>query len=206
MDFMRFMVSYGWWLLPALAALPFVVGTIILPPNSSGTTVGTVTVSSIDYPVGVNADPVVPGTNQQRVHNRPNGIFSAEYAAAVMLPETWGQAHTPTTATQATTTKAAAGAGIRHVAESITFSCAVNGTNAQTAIQVNLRDGASGAGTILWSTTVLMTATEAMKVFSITGLRIFGTAATAMTLEFSAAGVTGSVQSVSLSGFDVGAT
>jgi hypothetical protein len=78
----------------------------------------------------------------------------------------------------------------------------VDGTK-QTAIQVNLRDGASGAGTILWSMTLLKQIGDAPTVLAFSGLSIVGSVNTAMTLEFSAAGVAASLQSVSLTGFSL---
>jgi hypothetical protein len=75
------------------------------------------------------------------------------------------------------------------------------GATPQTLIQVNLRDGISGVGTILWSMSIVLAANEQEKLFSISGLSIIGTVNTAMTLEFSAAGVANSVQSVALTGY-----
>lgn len=144
------------------------------------------------------------GTNAKSIKTASAAnISAASQNGTLAKPGQWGVTHTPSSAAQATITKAAGGAGVRHVATSIAFSLNVDGTNAQTAIQVNLRDGATGAGTILWSMTIKKQATEPATLFSITGLNIPGTANTAMTLEFSAAGVTGSVESVSLTGYDV---
>jgi hypothetical protein len=57
-----------------------------------------------------------------------------------------------------------------------------------TALTVNLRDGATGAGTVLWTAHVVIPAATGQAVipFSVCGLRLPGTANTAMTLEFSA--------------------
>ena len=145
------------------------------------------------------------GTNATtfKTQSAANVSAAQQNGAQVVSREgNWGQAHTPIVATVATTTKAAGGAGVRHVCTGIAFSMAV-GTTAQTAIQVSLRDGATGAGNILWSMTIVKLASEPMTAFGLTGLSIPGTAATAMTLEFSAAGVTNSFQSVSLTGYDV---
>jgi hypothetical protein len=106
---------------------------------------------------------------------------------------------TPTTATQATVTQAAGAAGVRNVCNSITFALQTIGT-LQGVIQVNLRDGATGAGTILWSITIGL-AVSTFFAFTAPGLNIVGSAATAMTLEFSAAGVAASSESVTLNGY-----
>ena len=110
--------------------------------------------------------------------------------------------HTPAAATQATITQAAGAAGVRNVCTGIQWSETLGGT-LQTLIQVNLRDGTTGAGTILWSISLggASSATTGYLSMGITGLNIVGTAATAMTLEFSAAGVAASTQSVSLQGY-----
>jgi hypothetical protein len=105
----------------------------------------------------------------------------------------------PATATQATVTQAAGAAGVRNVCNAISFGLQTIGT-LQGVIQVNLRDGATGAGTVLWSMTIGL-AVSTFFGFSVSGLNIVGSAATAMTLEFSAAGVAASSESVTLNGY-----
>lgn len=131
-----------------------------------------------------------------------NASASTQNGAQEQAPVgNWGITHTPAAATQATSSKAGI-ASTRHVCTSISFACMVDGTK-QTAIQVNLRDGASGAGTILWSMTLLKQIGDAPTVLALSGLSIAGSINTAMTLEFSAAGVAASLQSVSLTGFSL---
>jgi hypothetical protein len=113
----------------------------------------------------------------------------------------WTSYHVPSTATQATIAKAAGGLTVRHVCNSITASISC-GTTAQTPIQVYLRDGTTGAGTILWAATLAAPANGVGGV-SVSGLYLVGTANTAMTLEFSAAGVTSSQEVVTLTGYDI---
>lgn len=115
-------------------------------------------------------------------------------------PISWAVAHAPAAAAQATITKAAV-AGARHVCNAITATIACDST-AQTPITVYLRDGATGAGTVIWAGTVAAPA-NGLGGVCVTGLNIIGTVNTAMTLEFSAAGVTASVEAVSLSGYDI---
>lgn len=95
-------------------------------------------------------------------------------------------------------------AGVKHTADCISFSASSVVAPVLTALTVNLRDGASGAGTILGTWTVAISATTGQNVapFGICGLNAVGTAGTAMTLEFSAA-LGNLSQSVTLSGFNV---
>jgi hypothetical protein len=113
----------------------------------------------------------------------------------------WTTYHVPAAATVATTTKAAGGAGVRHVCNSITATVAC-GTTAQTPVKVYLRDGTAGSGTIIWACTLAAPA-NGVGGLTVTDLNIVGSANTAMTLEFSAAGVTDSVEAVTLTGFDI---
>jgi hypothetical protein len=123
----------------------------------------------------------------------------SNFAAVIVHPGNWTSKHTPSTATQATTTKAAGGAGVRHICNSITATIACDST-AQTPLLIRLRDGAASTGTILWEAAVSAIA-NGLGGVCVTGLNIVGSANTAMTLEFSAAGVTGTQQSVTLGGY-----
>jgi hypothetical protein len=117
----------------------------------------------------------------------------------------WTAIHVPAANTQATATKASAGAGIRNVATGFTVTLASTGT-APTAIQltVSLIDGASGGGTYLWRTAIALPAVAgAITAFTRSGLWLPGTAATAMTLEFSATGGANTIESVALEGTTV---
>lgn len=127
--------------------------------------------------------------------------FLSDPDTANLLPEVgaWAKQHTPAAATQATITQAAAGAGVRNVCKAITATVACAAT-AQTPINIVLRDGASGAGTILWSAKLAAPANSA-GVIAVAGLNIVGSPNTAMTLEFGGAGVANSEQTVSMSGF-----
>lgn len=140
-----------------------------------------------------NAQPVATSSASKVSANSSNQAIMVSY------PGNWSIRHVPSTATQATITKAAV-AGTRHVCTSITVSVAANGT-AQTPILVHLRDGASGAGTILWSGALSAPVTQCA-VISANGLNIVGSVNTDMTLEFAGAGVTASQEVVALSGYD----
>lgn len=118
---------------------------------------------------------------------------------------TWSVTNTPAVATQATASKAAGGGTVRHVATTVTVCVAAN-TTAQTPLLFHLRDGATGAGTILrtWvlaATTVALGSSPACADLS--GLAMIGTANTAMTIESAAAPVAAAQATVTLTGFSV---
>ena len=143
-----------------------------VPPNGTGSVIDTVT--------------TVASKERQCVQAPVGGQFAI--------------VHTPVAATQATITQAAGAAGVKNVARIVSFSLCTVGTAQAAAVQVNLRDGATGAGTILWSMTISCGTTTAV-CHSVALPDIQGSAATAMTLEFSAAGVAASFESVSLVGY-----
>jgi len=109
----------------------------------------------------------------------------------------------PAAGSQATAA-AAAIANVRHVADCVNFSGGSTTAPALTALTVNLRDGASGAGTVIWSQQVVVSNATGQNVppFGVCGLNLPGTANTAMTLEFSAA-LANLVESVALTYYDV---
>jgi len=113
-------------------------------------------------------------------------------------PPDWSINSTPAASAQATCTKAA-NAAFAHVCTSI--SATLSAVTGQTLIQLNLRDGASGAGTILWSKQVVLPAGAIWEV-NLTNLLIRGTNGNAMTLEFSGAPVATNVEAVSMTGYD----
>jgi hypothetical protein len=127
-------------------------------------------------------------------------ISEAAGALIVVQPGQWAQAASVGFAAQASTSKAA-NAAARHVCTSI---CAIFSTGATAqagAMDVSLRDGASGGGTVLWTQRFILDVNKTLQ-FILTGLNIPGSLNTAMTLEFAAAGVAGSVESVAMSGYD----
>lgn len=112
----------------------------------------------------------------------------------------WSVLHTPAAATQATITQAAGAANVRNVCQSISCTLATAGTAQAAALVFNLRDGATGAGTILWSQQVVLPTNSAITI-QLGGLQIAGSAATAMTLESAAAPAAAAFASVAMSGF-----
>jgi hypothetical protein len=95
--------------------------------------------------------------------------------------------------------KASGGGTVRHVATCISISVGAAGT-AQPVVQVNLRDGASGAGTIIrsWQLAAPINSNASA---DLCGLNMSGSAATAMTIEFAAATAAATQASVNLSGY-----
>jgi len=112
----------------------------------------------------------------------------------------WQVVHAPAAAVQATIGQAAGGAAIRNhlVALQATLAAAVAPAD---AINVHVRDGGTGAGTIIWSGAIAAIA-DGMGVLSIQfDPPLRGTANTVLTVEFSAAGPAGSVETVNAQGY-----
>jgi hypothetical protein len=149
--------------------------SVQLPPNSTGSLIDTFTTGE--------------GRERQAVIVQGSGNPLKNFQIL----------HTPAAATQATISQAAAAAGVRNVCTLISGSECTVGTAQAAVVQLNLRDGATGAGTILWSMSFSFGTTTMIAV--VVPVHIFGTAATAMTLEFSAAGVAASFQSVAMTGY-----
>lgn len=119
-------------------------------------------------------------------------------------PSQWAvRLATPAAGTQGTASIAAE-ASTRHIIQCIGFSATATTAPAATALQVNVRDGATGAGTVLISYNVVATATTGTLVapFSLCGLNLTGTTNTAATIEFSAS-LTNLIQDVWMSGINV---
>lgn len=148
------------------------------------------------------------GATWDRLRAASAAVLAAQSAAGAQLvtrPGDWSVNHTPAVSTQATITRAAGGAGVRHVCTSIDAAYIIPAGVNPAGITLNLRDGGTGAGTILWSRRFglgVAVGGDAQQEVSITGLNIVGTANTAMTLEFSAAPAATAFQSVALTGYD----
>jgi hypothetical protein len=118
--------------------------------------------------------------------------------SVVYGPTEWAVQHQPAANTQATIAKAA-DANLCHVCTSITVT--LGGTAATAAgLVFNLRDGATGAGTILWSGRLCNLANTGDSI-AIAGLRIRGTKNTAMTLESAAAPAANVTATVAMTGY-----
>lgn len=122
-----------------------------------------------------------------------NGAFQTTFAS------TWSVTSTPAVATQASASKALGGGTVRHVAQSITVCIAANAT-AQPPLLVHLRDGATGAGTII-RTWAFSQPIGTGSCSTQEGLNQTGSANTAMTLETAAAPAAGVQATVTLGGY-----
>lgn len=167
--------------------------SVVLPPNSTGSTVDTKTLASKERQVVAVGDPT---TAAQLLAVDVNG------AALTRRPIDWSVTNVPAAATAATISRAAAAAGIKHVCTSISATVSTVGTAQTAALVLNLRDGATGAGTILWSTQISLPVNVTWQL-NLSGLNIGGTNATAMTLEFAANNVAASFSSVAMTGYDL---
>lgn len=122
----------------------------------------------------------------------------------VATPGNWALTNLPIVNTQATITRAAGAAGVRHIATSITATFSSGTSSAGGAVVAVLRDGSTGAGTILWQSNMQFTAAvDGGQTIVVPALNILGSPATAMTLEFTAAGGANTFESVSVTGYDV---
>jgi hypothetical protein len=143
------------------------------------------------------------GSNWQRAGVASAGLLSAttsgDQAALAAPPGEWTLTSAPAANTVATATRAAGAAGVRHVLRSIHAS--INAVAAITApLTVVVRDGASGVGAILWQDRLTAPAGTDGRI-SLTGLSIVGSAATAMTVEFTAAPGATNFETLSATGY-----
>lgn len=129
-------------------------------------------------------------------------VAATSRGAVVSTPlSTWTTINTTSaSATAASAVKASGGGTVRHVATGMT-ACNFD-TATDTVRLVHLRDGASGAGTILKTWMLSVTVANGANCLNITGLNISGSAATAMTIEFASAPAGGTQsQTVSMQGY-----
>lgn len=126
-------------------------------------------------------------------------VASADLPNNVPHSNAWAVQHQPAAATAATITQAAK-TGYKHVATSITVC--IQATAAQTSVVFNLRDGTTGAGTILWSARLMGVIGTGQCVTS-GPVVIPGTVSTAMTLESASAPAATNFATVSLAGYDI---
>jgi len=135
------------------------------------------------------------------VSNTNNTAATSQGVTYVTPLSTWFVTNTPAANTQATASKAAGGGTVRHVAASITWCFATDTAAGAGPFNINLRDGATGAGTIMRTWIVDLPAVENSQCQDLSGLNMTGSANTAMTLEFAAAGGANTVETVTLTGY-----
>lgn len=128
-------------------------------------------------------------------------------ALSVIEPAQWAVAAAPGGAgnTQATASKAAGGAAVRHVARNATFVFEGFGAVVNGASDAVIRDGATGAGTIIFRESLGIPNTTSVGIDRAVhpGLNIMGSLNTAMTIEFNAAGGANTFETVTLLGISV---
>jgi hypothetical protein len=121
-------------------------------------------------------------------------------ALVVIDPGELAVIHQPVAATQSTISVAAGGAGVRHVARGAVVC--ISAVAAQPDIIFNLRDGATGAGTVKFTWRLAAAAGTSKCEYLPPGSSIYGTANTAMTLESAVAPAATNFASVSLGYID----
>lgn len=112
---------------------------------------------------------------------------------------TWTINHLPAAATKATISRAANASG-RHVAKFYQV-CFAAGATAGPVQTWTIRDGATGAGTVVWNGALAVAVNGSMCIGG--EVSLVGTTNTAMTIEFGAAGAATTIETVSLCGYDV---
>lgn len=118
----------------------------------------------------------------------------------------WAVNSQPAASSQGTASIAAE-AAVRHVVDCISFSGDSGGAVTAANVVLNLRDGATGAGTVIWSYVASFPTAAALGLqeiapHSVCGLNLVGTTNTAMTFEFSA-GVTNALEAAAISGYNI---
>lgn len=142
-------------------------------------------------------------TDTRLVSSSAANLSSATQTGLLVSPfGDWSITHVPAVGVVATITKAAGGAGVRHICTSIMAKVVVAVTGS-VVNNIYLRDGAAGAGTILWASGMIDTVQANSLAITLSNLNIIGTANTAMTLEFSSASAATNYQIVSLTGHSV---
>lgn len=161
----------------------------VCPPVSGGFEVGLDAASL----AALETVTVLQGTSPWEI----SGIFAD--------PDNWAINHAPDTDVRATASRAPV-VGQKHHATAISFSVITTTTAPTVAtLTVTLRDGASGAGTVLmvWRVRVSAAMTDSnVAQVVLGGLNVVGSVNTAMTLEFDV-GTLNALEDVSLTGYTV---
>lgn len=131
---------------------------------------------------------------------------NASGVAVFVKPSSWTVVSAPAANSQGSASIAAE-AGVRHVADCVIWSSDAAAAVVAAAGTLVVRDGATGAGTIIAQWRIAHTVAAAAGIQTIApaafcGLSLVGTTNTAMTAEFNA-GVTGEEQAVTLTGYNV---
>src|SRR5579864_6200392 len=118
---------------------------------------------------------------------RKAAILLLALTARAQSPE-WLINSVQITGQQATVSKAAGAGSTKHVVDCVGFSAAASVAPSLTFLNISVIDGASGGANVLLKFTVTVPASTGTLVapFAVCGIGVAGTAATAMTIEFSA--------------------
>ncbi|MFH1010992.1 MAG: hypothetical protein V1784_07140 [bacterium] len=130
-------------------------------------------------------------------------VVSVSGAETILSIENgWQMSDQPAVATQATVTRVAA-VGIRHALTSLQAIVSAAAGAAVVPTLIYIRDGATGAGAILWAGS-LAAAVSTTEEFAINFTQpIIGTAGNAMCIEFAVAGAAGSQETIAGQGYDL---
>lgn len=163
---------------------------------------GTVAPNAAEFGLdGISFNMVFDGTNYQRLGMASAANLANQSGANVALvsgPGEWAINHAPVAGSVATISKNAV-AGQRHVCKGLSVS--VNAVaNITVPLVATLRDGATGAGTILWQERFIALAGTRVGIDR-NNLNIVGSVNTAMTLEFTAAPAGTDFETVNLNGY-----
>lgn len=174
-------------------------GAFVVFPNDAQTFAGAIALWAMSSGMVFNG----ASWDRARSASATNLVAKSGLGAAIVAPPgTWFDVSTPAAGVLASATQGAGAAGVRHICSGIIVTFGAIAAPVATSLQWNLRDGVSGAGTILASGQIAVPAAafQGQPVY-LTDLSIPGTPATAMTLEFSAA-LANLLEGVTLLGFD----
>ena len=129
--------------------------------------------------------------------------YSSSGAGLVSLPGQWVVTNNPAAGTRASVTRAAGAAGVRHVLTGIIIVLSASTALAAiNTVTINVLDGISNSGVILFAVQVTLTATTLLPTtIPIPPLNVPGSAATAMTVEGTAS-VGNLMESLTMIGYD----
>lgn len=82
------------------------------------------------------------------------------------------------------------------------FAVSVSPIAAQGELELQIRDGASAAGTVLWQLGIILPVAAGARSIVLSNLGIIGSPNTAMTIEFATAPAAGNFQRVNASGYN----
>lgn len=162
-------------------------------------------ITVVSGPLTCDTDSVTTCPQAEATAASLGAATAPEGTAVVTRPGDWAINDAPAAAIAASATKAAGAAGERHVATALSFIICAESATAPTATNLNvtLRDGASGVGTILMIWRIHVAAdmlSENIAQVTLGGLNVVGSVNTAMTLEFNA-GVINILEAVNLTGY-----